>query len=149
MIIKPLFTVEEPGFKGSGNRMLALAPARPPVFQSLGSLGPRVWREGAPGAVLLGAVVGAPAWIHIGGDLRMGSIHREGKGGPAGCSHLLKVTELLKGGVQPSGNSHLARHSGQLLSAFTCLPRCLLPWEGAAGTAPGTGQALLSSVHQH
>lgn len=35
----------------------------------------------------------------------MGSIHREGKGGPAGCSHLLKVTELLKGGVQPSGNS--------------------------------------------
>ena len=54
--------------------------------------------------MLLDAVVGAAAWIHGGRDLMMGS-HRGEKGGPAGCSHLLKVTELLKSGVQPSGNS--------------------------------------------
>lgn len=44
MIIKPLFTVEKTGFKGSGNPMLAPASAQPLTAASLnlGSLGPGV-----------------------------------------------------------------------------------------------------------
>ena len=47
MIIKPLFTVEEPGFKGSGNTMLALAPAQPLTAASLSE----PWLLGAQGHI--------------------------------------------------------------------------------------------------
>lgn len=76
----------------------------------------------------------------------MGTIHREGKGGPAGCSHLLTVTELLKGGAWASGHNPLlsltwpSTHTATLSLHLPAQMSAPL-WEGGAGTVPGTGQA--------
>ena len=114
MIIKPLFTVDEPGFKGSGNTMLALAPAQPLTAASLSE----PWLLGAQG------LAGGSSWCcasgYCGGSICMDSWRftaprgtrgwgpftekeREAQPGVVTCS----VTELLKCGVHPSGNSPL------------------------------------------
>ena len=71
MIIKPLFTVEEPGFKGSGNRMRALAPARPDSHQSFKALAP--WGPGSGGRELLALCFWVLWWEHPHGFTLVGT----------------------------------------------------------------------------
>lgn len=82
MIIRSLFTVEETGFKGSGNLTLALAPAQPLIAASLCE--PWLLRAQGPKGghphVVSDAVVGASTWTHrltaTPKYPRMGTIHR-------------------------------------------------------------------------
>lgn len=109
MIIKPLFTVEKTGFKGSGN------PTGPGLCSASDSCQPESWLLGAWGLkggyphVIPDTVAGASTRTHrLTATLcypRMGIMNSWGKKGPERCSHLPKVTELLGGRAWTLANS--------------------------------------------